>query len=129
MKLGLLKRIPKEQLAKSGDLPKWIDALLDPLNEFIEKVGLALQARLTFEDNFLCKVAEQKIVDGLATEINPYRDATQKNLKVIGVMVLSSGSLLVESFGWVRKTNGNIDVTINYASGTEALCRLLILLG
>jgi len=128
MKLGLLKRIPKEQLQKAGgEIPKWIDALLDPLNEFIEKVGSALQNNLTFRDNFLGKTIEIEIFNNTVIEINP-RNVGQSNLRVTGVLLLSSGSLLVESFGWQTNSKGNIEVTVIYASGTSAICRLQTLL-
>jgi hypothetical protein len=128
VKLGLLKRIPKEQLQKSGgDLPAWIDALLSPLNEFIEKVGSGLQNNLTFRDNFLGKTVEIELTSNTALEINP-KNVGQSNLRVTGVLLLASGSLLVKSFGWQTKTNGNIDVTVIYESGTSAVCRLQIFL-
>lgn len=128
MKLGLLKRIPKEQLSKAGELPGWIDALLDPLNEFIEKVGLSLQGRLTLEDNFLGKMVTQEFTSGTELEINP-RNSNQANLAVQGILILQSEDLLVTSWGWQRKTNGNIGVTVNFATGTIADVKLFILLG
>jgi len=128
MKLGLLKRIPKEQLSKAGgELPNWIDALLAPLNDFIDKVGIAMQGQLTFEDNFLCKIVEQNFVSGSAKEINPRNDG-QGNLRVYGVIPIASGTLKIRDFGWITKNNGNIDVTFDFASGTEATCRIIILL-
>ena len=127
MKLGLLKRIPKEQLAKSGEVPPWLDGLLDPLNEFIEKVGLALQSRLTFGDNFLCKVVTQKFTSAVAGEVNP-RASGQENLRVAGVLALDVSGEEITKLKWARKTNGNIDVTLTFTSGGEATCRILILL-
>jgi len=127
MKLGLLKRIPKEQLAKAGKLPDWIDALLAPLNEFIEKVGIALQGKLTFDDNFLCKPVFQSFDSGVEKEINPYNEG-QQTLSVDGVILLSSGTKRVSEFGWYRKTNRNIAVTIAFAGGGSADCKILVLL-
>lgn len=127
MKLGLLKRISKEQLQKMGEVPKWIDALLEPINEFIEKVGSAVQGKLTFRDNFLGKVVEIEITSNTEIEINPF-NVGQSTLRVTGVLVLSSGSLLVRDFGWTQKSNGNVGVTVVFASGTSAKCRLQILL-
>jgi hypothetical protein len=129
MKLGILKRIPKENLQQAGDLPKWIDVLLDPLNSFIESIGNALQGRLTFEDNFLCKVDTQTYTAGVELLINPYRE-NQSNLRVKGVIPLYANGSIIDTFGWVRKQKGNIGVTFSFAGGvTAASCTILILLG
>ena len=78
MKLSQIKTVSKDSLSKAGELPKWIDALLQPLNQFIENVGQALQGQLTFKDNFLCKVTSERLAHGAETEVNPYTSAKQK---------------------------------------------------
>jgi hypothetical protein len=129
MKLGIVKRILKDDLARSGDLPSWIDQLLQPLNDVIEKVGLALQNRLTFSENFLCKTISQKFASGTEYEINPTATGQSIKLKPTGVLLLNPGGGLVSSFGWYQKTNGNIGVTISFSNVSSATCSILILLG
>lgn len=128
MKLSL-KRLLKEELSRSKDpVPSWMDAVLRVINTTIEQVGVALSNRLTFEDNFLCTVVNREFTHDVELEINP-RAGLQGNLRVTGVSLLSGGDLIVDKFGWVQKSNGNIGVTIGFDGGTSATCRLLILLG
>lgn len=128
MKLGVLKRISKEDLSKADkDLPKFIDALLSPLNEFIEKIGQALQGRLTFEDNFLCKIVSIELTSGVEKNINPFGDG-QKNLRVRGVLFVSATGLQIASYGWVQNADGTIGVTVTFVSGTSSVCEMIILL-
>ena len=132
MKIALLKLISKDQLSKAGDIPKWVDSLLEPLNQFIEKAGQALQGQLTFSDNFLCKEPVVKLVHAVETEVNPYTSAKQKTLKVRGVLIQDASGVGVDGFKWSRKTNGNIGVTVKYdggVAGQQSNCTLLILLG
>jgi hypothetical protein len=129
MKLGTISRIDKGDLSKSGEpIPKWVDALLDPLNQFIEQVGLALQNRLTFEDNFLTKIVTQKITHQTTIAINP-RQTAQSTLRVQGVFLLYAGGQQVDAFGWKARTDGNIDVTIDFKTPGTYECKILILLG
>lgn len=125
MILGVIKRISKDDMAKFEKLPGWIDALLNPLNDFIEKVGLALQNRLTFRDNFLGKISTAHLTHGVELEINPY-PGTRGSLRVIGVIPLSTGGLYIDAFKWTAKQNGNIGVTVNFLGGTEADIKLQI---
>lgn len=128
MKLGVVKRILKDDLAKSGDVPAWVDVLLQPLNEFIEKVGLALQNRLTFADNFLSKKVTQTFTSGTELVINPQLTGNI-NLKVSGVLLLDASGATVDKFKWARKQNGNIGVTVTFSDVTSAACTIYVLLG
>lgn len=128
MKLGVVRRIVKEDLAKAGEqIPKWVDALLGPLNEFIEKVGLALQNRLTFSDNFLCKVIALDLTSDVEQEINPATDFSA-NARVYGVLIVSSDNKAIAHHRWAQKTNGNIGVTVTFVSASSATCTLILLL-
>jgi hypothetical protein len=128
MKLGTLRRVLKEDLAKaSSDLPKWLDSLLSPINEFIEKVGQALQNRLTFSDNFFAKEVTLNFATGVEQEVNA-KAAFSGNSRVYGVLLLSSAGSTVSNYVWSQKTNGNIAVTITFATATDADCMLLLLL-
>ncbi|MBA3754993.1 MAG: hypothetical protein H0X02_01620 [Nitrosomonas sp.] len=125
MILGLIKRIAKENLSKRGEVPPWIDELLQPLNTFIETVTVALRNGLTFKDNFLCNVKQIKLVHGVESQVNP----ENSKLKVSGVLCLYAGGLVVDKFGWRQLSSGNIGVTISYDGGTSttnAICELII---
>ena len=129
MKLGLIKRIDKGDLAKGGgEIPGWIDGLMDPLNQFIEKVGLALQNRLSFVDNFLGKEFEAEFTDSTELEINPFPDS-RGSLRVRGVIPLTTGQQYVTAWKWTQKSNGNIGVTFKFDGATSATIRIQILLG
>jgi hypothetical protein len=129
MKLGTLRKAGKEDLQKAASeaLPKWIDALLGPVNEFIEKVGQALQNRLTFEDNFYAKLVNQSFDSGVELEVNAKAEFSG-NARAYGVLLLGSSGTTVSTFAWAQKTNGNIAVTVTFVSATSAKCDLLLLL-
>lgn len=128
MKLGLIKRIDKSDLAKTGDVPSWVGPLLDTLNPFIEKVGLALQNKLSFADNFLGKEFETTFTSNTELEINPYITKGTP-LRVKGVIPLTTGEVFITGFKWVQKANGNIGVTLTLSGATSAKIKLFILLG
>lgn len=48
MKLGSVTRIRKEDIPES---PEWIDKLIDPMNRFFELVYIAMNRKLTIEEN------------------------------------------------------------------------------
>ncbi len=122
------KRVLKEDLAQAGgEIPKWMDSLISPINLFIEQVALALQNRLNFQDNFYSKTVTLKFQSGVAQEINPTTPFA-KAARALGVLALSSSGENVDSMVWDEQTNGNIEVTITFVSATEANCTLLILL-
>ncbi len=123
MKLGVIRKILKDDL-KGGDIPGWVGGFLEVLNDFIEKVGIALQGKLTFQDNFSCRVHTQKIVSG--TE---YKIATQSNLRVSGVQVLDVGGRTLTATKWARGANNTITLTLTYTGASDAECAILILLG
>ncbi len=132
MKLSNIKFISRDDLSKAGELPKWLDAFMQPLNDFIGKVGQALQGQLTFEDNFLCKVVKTDLTHATELEVNPYPTARSRSLRVTGVLVLGAGGGAVDAFRWVMKENGNIAVTVAFDGGlatTRQTCTLLVLLG
>ena len=129
MRLGVIKRILKEDLAKGGDVPSWMDYLLQPLNEFIEKVGLALQNRLTFADNFLCKTVTQSFDSGVVYQINPKLTSSQATLHVMGVLLMDPGGGTVSRWYWSRNSNGNLNVAITYSDVATAKATIYIFLG
>jgi hypothetical protein len=130
MKLGVLRRILKDDLAKSGEIPSWMDSLLQPLNEFIEKVGLALQGRLTFADNFLCKVITQSFSSGASYSLSTALAAGASSFKVVGVLLLDGGGGTVDKFKWARNSDGkSVQVTITFSDVPSATCSVVILLG
>ncbi len=124
MKITTVRRINKEDLAKSGDVPKWIDSLISPLNDFLEQVTSALRNRLTFEDNFQCSFKTIKLANGVEQEVS-----TNSKLRVQGLLLIDGGEEIVVGSGFRRLTNGNIGLTVNFSSATEAEVTFIILLG
>lgn len=124
MKLGILKTIQREDLSRYGELPDWINAFLQALNQFMTSVGGALKGNLTFQDNFLCKVRTLTFSHGVEQKINP-----ESKLKVTGVFPVYASGNVVDKFGWAYKTDGTIGVTFYFNSSTDAECTVIILLG
>lgn len=128
MKLGIIKTIIREELARFEKLPPWMDSFLQTLNQFISNVGTALNGNLDFRNNFLCTVKSITLTHGVEQQINP----NNTKLRVIGVACFNAGGKIVDKFGWVALSNGNIGVTIYFDGGTsstESTCELILFLG
>lgn len=123
MRLGTVRRILKESLG-GGEKPAWLDGVLEVLNEFIEKVGQALQNKLTFQDNFSCRIHSQTLTSATSVTIG-----TQSTLRVRGVQLLYWGGKTLSGFKWDRGTNNSITLTATFTEGGSAACEILILLG
>lgn len=127
MKLSNVKRISKEDMSKLGEVPKWMDPLLTTLNDFIEKVTVAINGNLNFKDNFLCKEVEQDFTSGTEYEVNPRLDG-RTQLRVYGVIPVDTLGAALDSFKWASLANGNISVTLTFTSAVSSKCRIEILL-
>lgn len=127
MKLGTIKRISKEDMARQGDVPKWMDPMLDVLNDFIEKVGRALNGNLSFEDNFLSKIIDQEFTSAAELIVSPSLDG-RTGLRAYGVTVLSTSGEQLLSLTWRLLETGNVGITIGFGSVVTAKCKVLILL-
>jgi hypothetical protein len=123
MKLSLIRRILKEDLARQGEVPAWVDSLLNPLNDFINQVAIAFENNLTIKDNVLSKTLSLTFTSGTELEVNP-----QSSFKVFGILVPDASGKVVSGYGITsRKTNGNIGITINFASGGSSTCSVVLL--
>lgn len=127
MKLGLIRRISKEDMARYGDIPKWMDPMLETLNTFIEKMTTALNGNLSFADNFLCKQVSQDFTSATAYTINPQIDG-RSQLQAYGVIPIDTNGATIDKFLWEKLENGNISVTFTFSAATTNKCTILILL-
>lgn len=119
MKLGVIRRILREDLEALEPTPKWIDALLEPLNQFIGTVSQALTNNLSFTDNFAAKKFQLEFTHATELSINPNTKNRVSGLVVAGVDSWGSDSTgalatLISRYGWVPKSNGNIGVTFHF---------------
>ena len=121
MRITSLRRINKEDISKAGEVPGWLDSLISPLNDFLDQVTSALRNRLTFEDNFQSVQKTIKVFNGVEMEVS-----TGSKLSVSGVIVLDGGEQIISGFGFRRLTNGNIGVTVNFATAPSAEVTFLI---
>ena len=121
MKLPVIRKIRKEDLG--GDVPGWVDRLLSPMNQFIEQVGVAITGRLTFEENVSGKFVTQDFTHNVALEVN-----LQDTREPLGIVPIFSQGQLISAYGWERLDNGNISLTLQFASGSgTASSRVLVL--
>lgn len=127
MKLGTIKRISKEDMSKKGQVPEWMDPLLETLNDFIEKITQALNGNLSFDDNILSKTIEQEFTHAAELIISP-DVAGRSGVRPYGVFPIASGGEVVDAFSWRLLDTGKIGVTINFSTATDAKCKLIILL-
>ena len=129
MRLPLIKRLSTQDLG-SEEIPSHIDKLLSILNGFIDPVANALQNRLTFSDNFYCKMVTQKLDHEKELKISV------SSAKIIGVIPLKvSGSLdtnkMLTGFGFESYGKGQIGIKASFKGGasTTAEVTLVIFLG
>lgn len=115
MKIGSISRILKDDLAKGGAVPAWVEYLISPLNEFISVATQALRGNLTFQDNFLCKQTTLELTHGVEVEVNP-----QSSLKVIGMIPLNALKESVDASGFRLKSSGLVGVTFYFRGGVAA---------
>lgn len=87
-KLPSFRRIVEDQIASK--YPELREALLSPLNNFMESITRALNKRLTFSDNF-----DGQVSTYLANGVYPVKIAWTRFEKPIGVWVIA-----------VRRTDG-----------------------
>jgi len=121
VKLSTVKRITKETLAVGGgDLPKWIDSLLVPLNDYLEKMYLAVSGRLTFADNLQSTIVTVKLDHDVELKVSPQTTST-----VYGCILINSGGTMVTGFKWGLKSNNSIGVTVQLSGATSATCTLV----
>ena len=124
MRLSTIKTIVREELAKYGELPAWINPLLGTLNQFINSVGLALTGNLTYADNFACTEKVLILTHGVEQALN-----TGSNSRPTEVRIRDANGLVIDKFGWSRKADGSVGVTVYFDGGTSTTsieCRVLI---
>lgn len=124
MRIPVIKRISREDL-KESKLPKWVDALLEPLNNFIVTTVTAMSSRLTFEENFQAKVLIFELTHDTELVINPQAG----RLRVIGVLPTYYGDAMGTGFGWEPKSGEKIGVTCRFSDSGTHKVKLVVLLG
>lgn len=110
MKLDNIRRVAKEELNGS---PSWVDPMLSAYNNFMEKSTQALMGKLTYGDNFLCKILTNQFVN--ATELviaNPFT----KNTRPIGIHpIYIDGNNLIDSYRLTyRESNNELGIKFNF---------------
>jgi len=124
VKLPILKKIQKEDLQTGEDLPKWVDRMLSPINQFIEQVGVAITGRLSFGDNMAGRFVELSFVHNVAQEVNP-NDARP----VVGIIPIFAEQDSIVGYRWGQLSNGNISITLRLgaANSSAVFCRVLLI--
>ena len=124
MKLSVVKRISKESIDQSSkSLPSWLDNLLAPLNDYLEKMYLAVSGRLTFADNFYSTTVTVELTHNTQKTIG-----TQTNAQVLGCLLVNSGGAMVTGFTWENAKTSQVNVTVQLSGATTATCTLILLL-
>jgi hypothetical protein len=121
-KLGVIRRIAKEDLTKGGDLPAWVDPFITTLNQFIDATTSALQNRLTFADNFNCKTVVLDFTSGTDQILGQSSYG-----RPIGVLPVSCGGKGLTEFKTRFNDQGDFVVTLTFNGGGTSTCRLILL--
>lgn len=122
MKLGVVRRINKEDLARSGELPGWVDPLILTLNQFMDSMVTAMAGRVSFSDNIQCKIISTEFTSGTEAVINP-----QSALKPLGIIPMYAEGKAIDSFKFVYKDNGQVGITLTFTGGGDANATLAII--
>jgi hypothetical protein len=134
MRLGVIKRLTREDLGSAKDVPAWVTPLLESINQFIDPVGTALQGKLSFGDNMFSSVVSQTFTHGVALPMTPPR-----NFRVVGVLpVAPAANYLVSAWGFQTNSNGTISITLRFqnqsdgstvTAGTQVKTTVLLIYG
>lgn len=127
MRLSNVKRISKEDMSKKGEVPGWIEPMLETLNTFIEQVTTAMNGNLSLKDNLLAKEYIGEFTHNVPVEINPQLDG-RSQLRVYGVIPMDTNGAEVVGTRWTKLNNGKITFTFQFGSALKAKCVLQILL-
>ena len=123
MKIGVISKVRKEDLAKGGEkLPAWLNSFLSPVNQFIDQVGLALKGRLTIEENIAAKYIDQKMTSGILLTLS-----TNDRRVVKGVWPVYAEGKQITGWQFDYRDTGRIDFTITFNGGGTTDVRLLVL--
>jgi len=110
VKLTNIKRVAKEELSGA---PSWVDPMLTAYNDFMEQATQALFGKLTYGDNFLCKIKTNKFTNGTELVIaNPFTGGSRP----IGIhpIYMEPGNL-IDSYNLVYKSSNNeLGITFNF---------------
>ena len=123
MKISTIRRIREEDLARGGDIPSSVKAMLGPLNEFIEQIVTAVAGRLSLKDNFDTKIVEMKIESGV-----PQKISIPVGRRVYGVMPVECQNEQITAYGFTRRSDGNIDLNVDHTGSDKTFCRIIIFL-
>ena len=122
MKLPVIARLRREDLATAGDVPAWVDKLIDPLNQFIEQMGVAIQGRLAVGDNLAMKYITNTFTDNTELQINP-----NDKRRVVGILPVYASSKIITGYNFSYKNNGTIGITIKFDAAGSADCKIILI--
>lgn len=136
MILPVIRRLLKEDLQRAGgeELPKWIDALLTPINEFIDRVTLALRNNLTFKDNMAGRLQTIEFTHGQEIVIQNSLRGAISGVVVLGCDPVANVPVRIDNWSW-RPTGSSsigllfdfctLQTTGNITSGSPSLSSLV----
>ena len=114
MKISTVRRIVKEDLVRAGEVPAWIDSLLNPVNQFIDTVSQALRGNLSLGDNLRGKLVTIKLDHGVEKAISP----SPLNSRVLGLLPLAFDEKILTQWSWRIKSDGQIGVTFYFSDSS-----------
>jgi hypothetical protein len=129
VKIDVIKKVDRADLAARGEIPPWVDPLIDAINQFIDPVGRALAQRLDFENNFLCRKIEAEFTTDVESIFNPTVKAPIVNPKAIGMIPIHTGGVTLTGQKFTQKDDGTIGITLTFTGATTADFRIILFLG
>jgi hypothetical protein len=126
MKLPVLSKIRKEDIL---DAPEWVARIINPINDFFERIYLGLNKEITFEDNIKSEIRNIKLKQ---TDL-PYSFTTLKAQGILKLMCekISGNHEIITNAVDIDWTIAENTVTINNITGIDSTSdynlRLLII--
>lgn len=124
MRLSNPRTIKIEDIKKTSDTDKKIEAILDVINPFIENVTSALMNRLTPSENLSGLVKEVTLVHDTSLEVNGGKDPSY----IQEVRIMNPGSQSITAWYWA-KTGGTITVKASFAAGGSTSTTVTLFFG
>lgn len=126
MKIGIIKKISKDDFPDRSNLPAWIDPFLGTINDFIQTVATALEGRLSIEDNFAMRKVALTLTSGQKQKIN-IQVGSKSPGKVVGMLPVYAGGKTIAGTKMTHETDGSIGVTLTFSEGGTSACLVYLL--
>lgn len=127
--MAIVRGVRKLLKSDFPDAPSWFDRLLSTLNQFMDSVIGALRNKLTFRENFYCKVKTLTFIHATEQQVGHDLDDFKGVLLLKTPNDTPSTTYGISEFHFREIDNTTIGITIEFAGAgtTSGECSFVIL--